>query len=526
LFCPLLLLFVMMKGLLFVLLSAVVVAVNAVVRSGRCGDNVEYVLDSSARTLSITGSGEMYGFTLSDQPWKSYMYDIETLTIGEGVTSVGRNSFWFASRLRSVSLPQTLTLIDEAAFERCSRLPSITIPASVSEIGVEAFASCEQLKSITLPEKIERLGNYAFSNCHLLETLHIPANVSYIGSGLCRSCYNLKSYTIAAGNVNYTMDDGIIYNYDKTQLVTCPTLREGPVVIPDTVTSINSYAFYDCAYISSVSLPSTLQRIGNYAFYNSSLRILRYSGDSSISYESYTFDKVTKFDRACVTSEYNSTHTSLCGFSRLFIQDQCEMLDSLENECYKVRTFYNKSYVVEQTVEANLWERQSTGCIKLECDNRTGFKSSSPCSDSNSSYGICLMDSECISKMEIGKAFIVIVDIEDGVPPSYTAEQNMGYVTSSLRMNYYFWQYAIELNSEGNIKRVFYYVNDASTANSIVSTVRMTMKQSSCYGTILCKAKDVQIHRDKSVKIGSSAMNKAAPIAVMLMVVLVSLFRH
>jgi len=516
----------MMKGLLFALLSAAVVAVNALVRNGSCGSNVAYVLDSTAGTLVITGSGPMDGYGLTDMPWKSYMYDIKTITIGEGVTSVGRNSFWFASQLQSVSLPQSLTLIDSGAFEHCSKLSSITIPPLVAEIGTDAFSSCERLKSITLPESVAYLGSGAFANCHHLETLHIPANVQYIGNGLCQSCYKLKSFTVAEGNKNFTMDDGIIYDSDKKHLVACPTLRKGPVVIPDTVTYINGYAFYDCPYISSVSLPSTLSSIGNYAFYNSSLRILRYSGDSTITYSSYTFDKVTKFDRACVTSEYNSTHTNLCGYSRLFTMDQCEALDALENECYKVRTFYNKSYVVEQTSEARLWEKESTDCIQLWCDNATGLKSSSPCSDSNSSYGICLMDSECIDKMEIGKAFVVIVDIKDGVPPSYTAKSNMNYVSSSGKMNFYFWQYAIELNSEGNIKRVFFYVNDGKTANSIVSKVRSIMTDSSCYGTILCKATDVQIYRDKSVKIDSSAMNKAVSVVVMLMVVLVSLFKH
>ena len=65
--------------------------------------------------------------------------NLTSVTISEGVTTIGQNAFNGCSNLASVSLPNSLTSIDNSAFSDCSALTSITIPSSVTSIGHLAF---------------------------------------------------------------------------------------------------------------------------------------------------------------------------------------------------------------------------------------------------------------------------------------------------------------------------------------------------------------------------------------------------
>jgi len=107
-------------------------------------------------TLTITGSGEMKAAAHnSDYPWYSSARYINTITIGEGVTTVAAAAFGGTAQLNSysslttVSLPSTLTSIGEDAFAY-SGITTLNIPASVTTIGLRAFNQCSSLTSVTL----------------------------------------------------------------------------------------------------------------------------------------------------------------------------------------------------------------------------------------------------------------------------------------------------------------------------------------------------------------------------------------
>ena len=71
-----------------------------------------------------------------------------SVTIPEGVTSIGQEAFAFCTSLASVTIPDSVTSIGASAFGSCYSLASVTIPDGVTSIGQEAFAYCESLASV------------------------------------------------------------------------------------------------------------------------------------------------------------------------------------------------------------------------------------------------------------------------------------------------------------------------------------------------------------------------------------------
>ena len=157
------------------------------------------------------------------------------------VTSIGKQAFSGCS-LSSVTIPNSVTSIDEYAFSQCSSLTSITIPNSVTEIGVGAFKGCSSLTSVT-----------------------IPNSVTYIGDGSFSACTNLKEIIVEAGNEYYCCENGVLFNYDMTELIQCPGSKT-EFDIPNSVLQIHDYAFRDCGNLIWVTIPNSVVSLGDRAF--------------------------------------------------------------------------------------------------------------------------------------------------------------------------------------------------------------------------------------------------------------------
>ena len=108
------------------------------IAGGVCGTEVRWTLSKDG-VLAIEGTGIMLEFTTNAAPWSAYKTQITKVVIGEGVTKVGKCSFYECSALTEVVLPSTLTAIGKYAFYGCKGLTEITIPDSVDTIGDYAF---------------------------------------------------------------------------------------------------------------------------------------------------------------------------------------------------------------------------------------------------------------------------------------------------------------------------------------------------------------------------------------------------
>ena len=203
----------------------------------------------------------------------------EKVTIGEQeytIESVGEG-FANNAKITSVQIPEGYKTIEASVFEGCTNLKSVSIPGTATMISSSAFKDCPKLETVTFAESSESalsLRNDVFANCTSLTSIELPKQLSSADNNFLRGCTALTSVSIADGAENFTVDDNILYDISEAGAVMTVYpfgKQETELTIPasvggKTVTKIGPHLFKENGTLKQITVPETVTSIDRYAF--------------------------------------------------------------------------------------------------------------------------------------------------------------------------------------------------------------------------------------------------------------------
>ena len=197
---------------------------------------------------TVTGLGE---YSFAANPYNGHQGNplcskIRSVTIPQSVTSIGDRAFDGCSALTTLSLGEKIKTIGNYAFENCTSLTGVTIPQSVTSIGYSAFEGCTNLNPLTIKGPITSMGNYAFAGSTYLTSLTLYDDIQTIGNFAFVGSTSLKTVTLPKN----------LTSIGEYAFARCSELKS--ITIPEKVKTINHQTFADCSELEYIILPAGL----------------------------------------------------------------------------------------------------------------------------------------------------------------------------------------------------------------------------------------------------------------------------
>ena len=237
--------------LLITLIAAAAIGFFVYVQTGvEKGVSGEYIWEYNAVFSTLTVSANDAASDTagsSEDTWDRFADSAGTVTITQGVRSVGDHAFADFTAMHTLSLPNSLKTIGSGAFSGCSALQSVTVPADVAVIEDNAFFGCAALVSVAIPDTVTEIGTSAFEGCVSLRSLDLPRDLLTIGERAFFGCEELSKLDMSKR-----------------------------------VQEIGAEAFCDCIRLKSINIYDSVGSIGDHA-------VGYHTGDDGKQYVTDTF---------------------------------------------------------------------------------------------------------------------------------------------------------------------------------------------------------------------------------------------
>ena len=227
--------------------------------------NYAFFMSENLKTFNVAG-----GTTSVSYNSFSGCVSLESVVFDRGgISYIAGWTFEGCSSLKEISLSEELSFIGEKSFYGCTDLEEIELPDSVTSIGCDTFGNCSSLKTIRLPEGLAHIASGVFKGCSVLESITLHSNLKSISNGAFSNCTSLDSiyYTGTVSDwcsISFTNSSASPFNYVDKFYINDMLVTDA--VIPDGLTKINDYTFYNYKSLQSITIPDTVTHIGASAF--------------------------------------------------------------------------------------------------------------------------------------------------------------------------------------------------------------------------------------------------------------------
>lgn len=353
---------------------------------------------------------------------------LESIDIPDSVTKLGEEAFRNCTSVLSITIGDSLTDIPNNAFFLCSSVTSLTLGDSVTTINNNAFAGCHSMEylyigssvdgsfgttivnnliglktievspdnqyfssdsngvlfnknkttiicyprantrtSYAIPDGVTSVGDRGFYNCSNLSYLTIGSGLQSSNGISFATMDSMVAYSVSPQNNYYSSDSsGVLYNKDKTALVAFPQNKSVTgYVIPDSVTSIDSYAFCCNDSLTSFTVPDGITSIGHAAFWKCTALTSIELPDSIESIGTATFQDCSALTSVTLPDTFETIPAGMfCRCSSLTEITLPDILESIANDSFRECTsLTNISIPASVTL---IGENAFKGCTSLE----------------------------------------------------------------------------------------------------------------------------------------------------------------
>ena len=208
------------------------------------------------------------------------------------VKIIGEDAIPWANKIKTLYIPETITLIEDGAFNRSLYMEEISvdnknnnycsengilfnknkteimhypakkedtsyqIPSSVTIIGDSCFYACGSLTNVNIPSNVVEIKRNAFKGCYSIQEITLPQGLTTLGDGAFSGASQLKQITIPNG----------IKKIEQETFLECLSLEN--VIMHNSITSIGTAAFEYCYKLDNVQIPDSVIEIKDRAFDN------------------------------------------------------------------------------------------------------------------------------------------------------------------------------------------------------------------------------------------------------------------
>ena len=218
------------------------------------GDNAFASCDALT-TVSMPNSVTELGYGIFDS-----CISLTNVSLGNRIPAITRSMFYDCFKLTKIVIPDSVEKIDDFAFCECYRLADVKFGSNVESIGSWVFDQNIRLENITLPHKLVSLGDGVFVGCKALQSVTMGEYVNSVGIRAFHGCEKLKEFNthLATADKRGLIIDGELKGFAPADIT--------EFAIPDNVTAIGAYVFYECKQLTGVTIPSSVGTIGDLAF--------------------------------------------------------------------------------------------------------------------------------------------------------------------------------------------------------------------------------------------------------------------